>query len=149
MRHKTRWPWKVYFFFSLFAASSSIIGMLYMDSPAAQYYKILMILNQRYWMHYSLYQSTIALEALSIIPLFLFVFHKKFLNPWVWQILFCLRILFLFLGHSYEWMMIKSYIHSNATLAIASITIVAMLLFPSFLAHFLYAFQQKKIFPKD
>lgn len=149
MRKKTRWPWKVYFFFWVYSVFSNIIIALYPASPINQYYKILIIFRARYWIQYSLYQSAIVIEAFSLIPLFLFVFHKKCLSPWVWQTLFFLRIIFLISGHSYEWMMIKSYFHLDLRLAIASASTIVVLLFPSFFGHFLYAFQSKKIFSAD
>jgi len=146
MHKKTRWPWKVYFFISTYMGIINFMGLLAGDSQIDQYYKILIVFKRSYLIWYGFNIASISTEALCLIPLFLFVFHKRFLSPFVWQSLFGIRIVLFFLGHSYEVKMIKSYFYANSAVAAGSIVFLFLLMLPAYIAHFQYAFRQKKLF---
>jgi len=146
MRTKTRWPWKVYFFISAYIGIINFVELLAGDSQMDQYYKILIVFKRSYLVWYGFNMASIAAEVLCLVPLFLFVFHKRFLSPIVWQSLFWVRIILFLAGHSYEAKMIKSYFYANSTVATGSIIFLLLLILPSYIAHFKYAFRQKKLF---
>jgi len=147
MKKRTHWAWKVYF--SLFSIGTllNLIILLSGESSASQYYQILAAFKHSYLLYYYLNVINVIIDILSLVPFFLFVFHIRLFRPIVWQILFQARILFFLAGHRYEWQTIRSFAYTDLLSTILAIILFVLFVFPSYIACFKYAFDQKKLFP--
>jgi hypothetical protein len=143
MRKKTKWPWKLYFLFFLYAGITQIVNFFDPGSAIDQYYQVLIAFKKNYALWYGFHFAAIIVEIVSIIPLFLFVFKKNFLSPALWRSLLIARILLIFLGHHYEIRMLTSYFYASSTLALASIVGLVVVLLPSYVAHIACAFPKE------
>ena len=148
MEQQTKWPWKVYFFIAIIPGIKNIVALFIQDTELDQYYRILIAFKESYRIWYYLNIAAFAVEALSLLPLIFFVFHRKFLPALIWQILFITRVALLFTGHSYEVKHVQSFFHMDIRVAVAAVLIIFLFTLPSYLAHFYYAFRQDKLFPK-
>lgn len=145
MKKKIHWLWKIYFFIYCFPVINNLISLLTRDSVIDQYYQILIAFKKTYFIWYAFNIGSIVIDGLSLIPLYLFIFQKRFLNTFIWKSLFIIRVTLLFVGHSYEWKMIKSFFYAD--IAIASSLVIFLMLFniPSYAGCFQYTFHQKKL----
>lgn len=146
MKKRTLWAWKIYFLFYTLIILFNILILLSGESPISQYYCVLIAFKQSYSIQYYLYISKIIVEGVSLIPLFLFVIHRRAIPVTIWQILFGARIFFLFAGQSYEWNVFKAMMHGNSTTTIAALFLAVLFAIPSYIACFKYAFRQKQLF---
>ena len=148
MNQKTHWSWKLYLFVYCFPVINNTISLLTRNSTIDQYYKILIAFKKTYFLWYALNVGSVVVDGLSLIPLCLFIFQKRFLNTFVWKSLFTMRIVFLILGHSYEWKMIKSFFYADVAVSASLIIFLVLIAVPSYTACFKYAFRQNRLFLK-
>jgi hypothetical protein len=146
MEQRTHWAWKIYFLIYAAGTLMSVLFLFSEESPINQYYRILMVFTQSYSLQYYFYIAKVFIEALALIPLFLFIFHIRFLPSFIWQILIAARFFFLFFGHAYEWNVLRSLMYSNSTTTIATVTLAALFAVPSYIACIKYAFGRKSLF---
>mgnify|MGYP000892884401 CR=1 FL=1 len=147
MKNKTHWAWKIYFVLYTLGMLFIFLTFLVDESMAQKYYRVLMAFNQTYGIMYYLNLISLGAELLSIIPLFLFTFHVRWLPAIVWQIHFEARILLLLASRSYEWKTLCAFTHASPITALAVALVFILLILPSFTAGFCYAFQRDKLFP--
>jgi len=145
MNKKTHWTWKVYFFIYCFPIINNVVSLFAHDSAIDQYYKILIAFKRTYFIWYAFNIGSVVADGLSLIPLCLFIFQKKFLNTLVWKSLFIIRITLLIVGHSYEWKMIKSFFYADIAMAASLILFLILFTAPSYAACFKYAFKQDQL----
>jgi hypothetical protein len=145
MQQKTRWAWKIYFFIYSISILLSVLLLFSEGSPINQYYRILIAFTQSYSTQYYLYVAKVIVEALALIPLFLFAYGVRFLPSLVWQILLGARICLLLFGHAYEWNLLRSLMYSNSTRTIAVVLLAILFAVPSYIACIKYAFARKKL----
>ncbi len=84
------------------------------------------------------------LACTSIIPLFYraFALVPKWTKLFQW--LFFLRLIATFIGHNYEFIIVKSSIMNNPLIGALGLGIWMLFVFPSFKEHLIYAFRSKK-----
>jgi len=145
MKRKTHWTWKAYFFLYSTGILLNLLIFFSDESPIHQYYHILMIFKQSYCIQYYLYIAKVIIEALSLIPLFLFIFRIHAFPVLIWQFLFCSRIFLLIFGQSYEWNLFRAMIYGNPTATIAALSLGILFAIPSYIACSKYAFWQKQL----
>jgi hypothetical protein len=129
--------------FTIFALG----GLSALTSPDGEtyiYYNTLLSFHSAAIISYSLAILDAVLGCLAIIPLTLRAFERPQIWARILRILFILRIMTLFLGHSYEWIVIKSALVGTPIIGWLTIGVWGLFIFPSFKEHFIYAFQSKK-----
>ncbi len=146
MKIKTHWAWKIYFFLYCIPIINNIFSLFMQDSLVDSYYRILIAFKESYHILYYFNISAVIIDAIALIPLFLFVFHKRLLSPFIWKLIFILRIAVFLPGHCYEWKMIKSFFYFDINAAIGIVSFIILVILPSYIACFKYAFQQKSLF---
>jgi len=141
--------WKCYLVFFAIMVVRNTIDLFSSASPVYLFYFVIVAfqksLNIIYWVNV----FTTVFNILCLIPLFLYVYRKRFLCPRVWQWVFVLRVIFDITGHTYQRVMLKSLFFSSPKFAAWAVVIFLLVLFPSYLACYQYAFQNEKIFPKQ
>lgn len=146
MKRKTHWAWKIYFLFYSVTVVLNLLILTSNESPINGYYRILITFKQDYCLQYYSYIAKVIVEAVCLIPLFLFTFRIRVLTDWVWQILFGARFFLLLMGHHYEWNVFRAMMHGNPAATLAALSIAVLLAAPSYIALIKYAFYQKKLF---
>jgi len=124
----------------------NLVSIFSQESVITSYYRIVVILNAGYSHAYSLNQASALMNALSLVPLYLFIFRIRWLRPWLWQFIFFVRISFETIGHAYEVQLLRSLFYNDILIAVATIAFMAAMILPSYWACFRYAFRQKALF---
>lgn len=146
MKKKTHWAWKIYFFLFCIGTLASFLLFLSGESLAGQYYRILTAFKPSYIIYNYLYALDAVINALSLVVLFLFVFHVRFFVPLAWKVLFFLRVFFFLTGHFYEWQTARSLMRHDPLLTLAAGALLLVIALPSYIACFHYAFAQERLF---
>jgi len=141
------WIWKFYFvFFSLIIARKAA-GFFMPGTNTHDYYKILTAFASYFEPLYWTNAVTVILNLACLVPLFLFAYRIHFLPSRVWQYLLGARLIFDILGHSYEYMVIRSFFYSSPWIGMEAVSAAIFLVAPSYWACFQYAFRRKKFIP--
>ena len=134
-----------YFIFGAFTVVT-LINVFYPPSIIYIYYHVLMAFHPSYVLTYAYSVLSVLTNALSLIPLYSYVFKPlPIFMPRLWKWLFCLRISLEIYGHSYETALLKSMHHDNLLFVASSSLFLLALIFPSYAAHFQYAFGERKV----
>lgn len=83
------------------------------------------------------------IEIFCLVPLFLFAFEKKWLSPVFWKIVLFLRVLGLLSANFFEVELIKALLFANTFLTLLSLLIAFLILLPSYVALYIYAFEKQ------
>ncbi|MCA9408465.1 MAG: hypothetical protein KC733_07235, partial [Candidatus Omnitrophica bacterium] len=79
------------------------------------------------------------MTLIHTLALFLFIHSIPLFNPFVWQLLFLIRIIFDITGHSYELNHLMGIYQFNPSTGIILLICVLVPLIPSYIASYLYA----------
>lgn len=143
---KSNWILKIYYFFFTFISIGHWAIVLYPRSNIYLYYQVLMAFNPSYLINYTLCVLNATVNILNLIPLHLYIFRKRFLEPEFWQLLFALKVIFDLTNHQYEYNCIKSlYYFSNIKTSLYMTVSIVLMFFPSYVLCYRYAFQQDNI----
>ncbi len=145
MKIKISFWWRIYFVLAATIFICNLLSVLYPKSVVYIYYHSLIAFHKDFALFYYLNVMSAVTSALSLLPLFYYIYRRRFLSPRLWQVLFCLRIAFDLVGHGYETNFFQSLFQNNFTVAIISLAISLLLIFPSYFACFRYAFRQHRI----
>jgi len=140
--------WKIYLFIFTPLALGNFVSILDGESAVYSYYHALIAFHPDYFLQYAMNVASATLNAFALIPLFLYTFRGSFLWPRFWQWFFILRIAFDLTGHAYEAKLVKSLFISHSGYAISSLLLLLLLVVPSYIACFRYAFRQDRLFPQ-
>jgi len=142
--------WKAHLIlFSVINVQMALDFFVNTDSILYKYHHIILAFDSKYMPILILNGICIILNVLCLLPLFLFVYRRRFLKPIVWKWLLLLRLLFEFGGHRYEILFIKSIFYSHIPLGIETTFITLAIILSSYWACYSYAFRQDKIIPKQ
>ena len=134
--------------FYLFIKTIFTVYFFRQDTPVHLYYQILIAYHLRFLLSYCLNALAVILNALSILPLYLFVRQTYVLSPGFWRGFFLLRLSLDLTAHSYDVNFLKSLFHQDTLLTLGVIAIIVVFNLPSYVALFLYAFRQKTHLPR-
>jgi len=146
MKIKISFWWRIYFVLAATIYICNLLSVLYPQSVVYIYYHSLIAFHKDFTLAYYLNILSAVTSLVSLLPLFFYIYHRPFFSPIVWQILFCLRIAFDFVGHGYEMNFFQSLFQNSFTVAFISLAISVLIIFPSYFAGFQYAFRQHRIF---
>jgi hypothetical protein len=136
--------WKIYSFGYALLVILGVAYSLWPDSAPSGYYKILISFDKSFLWQYIFHFISTLLDVLGLLPLFLFVFQKKWFVALFWKIFFFVKILGIFAGNSYEANFLGTVFAVNKLTAIASSLIGLALILPYYIAIYLYAFRRIK-----
>ena len=137
--------WKIYaVIYSLVVLVGAVISLL-PESRVYAYYQILLILDKSHWINLFLFYFANLIDLLSLVPLLLFAFRKRWLSQDFWRLIFAGRIIGLVMGHNYEYNILASLLMSNLTRTIIAIAVTILISLPSLIAQFIYSFRENKI----
>ncbi len=148
MNLKIALRWKIYLIIFSPIAVGNIAGIVNPQSPVYSYYHILMAFHEDFTLFFLLNAASAILTFFSLLPLFLYVFQIHFLPALIWQWFFILRVIFEIFGHPYELKLLKALFYSNIWYAASFLALSLVLLIPSYIACYRYAFKQNKLFSK-
>jgi len=134
------WIWNTYFLCYILFAGANLFFFFLPQSPVARYYHIALAFNTYFFGTYVLELTSRLLNALCILPLFLYIHRIRFLTPSFWAWFFVLRLAFDLTGHNYEMNLVKSVWHDDSALGVRVILTYVFLSLPSYLALWEYAF---------
>lgn len=138
-----RLSWKIYaVIYGLLVIINASFCLL-PESGIQSYYRVLIMLDRSRWLTLILFYFAVIMEALNLLPLFLFVFKKYWLSQDFWKLLFIGRIIGWLAGRNYEYNAIKSLLAANFWTTLAALTVSILIALPSFTAQFIYAFRKK------
>lgn len=113
------------------------------DGSTCVYYQTLLILHPPAFVWYVLALLDASLGCLAVIPMTLRAFGKPRILGDFFQMLFVLRLLSTFLGHNYEYMVLKSAFIGTPAVGWITLGVWGLFAFPSFKEHYVYAFRTK------
>ena len=149
MSWKNNWELKIYLLVIAPFYLGSLAAIFEPTSPLYAYYHILIAFDTDYSLLYYLNIGCAIMNTLSLVPLCLFVWHIYFLPARFWQFFLFLRLFFELTGHAYEINFIKSMMYVNNMYVIPSFLFALLLIIPSYIASFKYAFiEQGDLFKK-
>ena len=114
------------------------------DGTTYIYYNTLLRFHHAAITWYVLAVLDALLGCLTVIPLARRAFGKTPILIQLFQIFFILRILLIFLGHNYEWVVIRSALAGTPLMGFILLGVWGLFIFPSFKEHYIYAFPSKK-----
>ena len=132
-------------YYSLFGifAISNFITTIDPKSFVYIFYHLLIVFDPIYALSYVYAILRTILTASSLIPLYSYLFKSiDILSPLFWRYMLYLRIILELQGHAYEQVFFKSMSHENPLFVISFGILLALLLLPSYIAHFHYAFRK-------
>jgi hypothetical protein len=138
-----KWNWFFYGVFLSATVLSSIGDVLYENTPLKNYYTVLIVFNKYYLLSLFLNILSVLMNVLTPIVVFLYAFNIRRALKF-WKIFFFVRIALDLLGHQYELQFIKSAYYQNPSYFLAYIGFLTIPMLPSYIAHYLYAFKNKK-----
>jgi Na+/melibiose symporter-like transporter len=135
---------KAYVILFSIVAMGSFLSLTQTEGSTYVYYNTLLRFNSAALIWYVLAILDAILGCLTALPLTLRAFSKPPIWTRLFQIFFILRILTIFLGHNYEWVVLRSAFIGTPIVGWLTLAVWCGFTFPSFKEHFIYAFQSKK-----
>lgn len=136
--------WKIYaVIYSLIVLAGVTISLL-PESRVYGYYQILLVLDKSHWLKLLLFYFANLIDLISLVPLLLFAFRKRWLSQDFWKLIFGGRIIGLVMGHNYEYNILSSLLISNPTRTIIAMAVTIAISLPSLIAQFIYSFRSNK-----
>jgi len=137
---KRRWLWEVYFVYFAAVTLNQALNIFLSSTTIYRFYHILMAFDR--WLGILYYVRIVCelIHALSLIPLFLFIFRLQWLDQNFWKWLIALRIGFDLVGHYYEYITIKSLFFSKPWMAMQLSVWLFLTILPFYYACLKYAF---------
>ncbi|MFZ5800925.1 MAG: hypothetical protein ACOY3D_06085 [Candidatus Omnitrophota bacterium] len=138
-----RLRWKIYAIIFALSVAANTYFSLNEDLPIYNYYQLLLFLDREQWLRLVFYYFTNIIEAVSLVPLFLFAFGINGLSRDFWKTIFIGRIIGLIWGHNFEYNLISALAHSSLRATIFAVGITVLFSLPSYAAQFIYSFRRK------
>ena len=136
-----KWTWTGYFLVYALITSGNTSYFFQRDSLINMYYTALIAYDPLFLVSPLLNLISIVLNALSLIPLYLYIKDTCWLSPVVWRVFFAARLAFDLTGRSYELQILKSLYYHDLILVIKMLFPILIFIIPSYAAHFRYAFR--------
>ncbi len=134
---------KAYLIVFSILAFGNFTSLLIPDGNSFIYYNTLLRFQSIAVIWYVLAIVDAILGCFTVIPLIFQAWNKKPFLTGLFKIFFALRIITIFLGHNYEWVILKSSFIGSPVLGISTLAIWIAFSFPSFKEHYSYAFHSK------
>lgn len=148
MKSKPSWIWGIYLSIYIFIVYTNTFRFFSLKSPMPLYYHIAIAFDTSFLFQYCLNALSIMLNALSIIPFFLFITQKQFLSLTFWRYLFIFRLAADIYGRPFEFKFFQSIFFQDRTVAILVLGTSIILIIPSYIALFIHAFGHPKFLKK-
>jgi len=88
----------------------------------------------------------IFLEFFSLLPLFLFAFKKRWFKSTFWKGFFIFKIINVIVHNYYEYGFYSNLLKIDLRITTISVAIAIIFILPAYIALFMYAFMQHKLF---
>lgn len=148
MYPRASWIFKTYFYLFIFLSVGNLTNFLYPWSDVNAFYKILIAFNFSYILTYLTSFFSALLNVISALPIFLYIYRRRFLNAALWQKLFCARLIFELTGHHYDYHFLKSLFYfDNTLIAFQAVLFFFVSLIPSYFITYRHAFKPEKVYP--
>ncbi|MCR4337064.1 MAG: hypothetical protein NUV91_04575 [Candidatus Omnitrophica bacterium] len=144
MKRSRNWMWPSYFFFYSLLTVSAAFDFFTPGSLIHTYYQIGTAYHIYFYVPYLLNALYLIIEISSLVPLFLYATYHEWLSFSFWRGILILRILLHFIGRSYEFNFLKSIWHDQPQYAYIIIFLSALIVLPSLIAHWRYAFNYRR-----
>lgn len=146
---KSEWIWIAYFLIYWLVTTAQIAYFFTPNSALNLYYHYLIAYDLHFLLTYTLNVLVMVFNALSLVPIYLYIYRIEFLTPDFWKTLLILRLTLDLMGRSFEFQVLKAIFQDDPFTA--GITVLTFLLFhlPSYMILFLYAFRPKKYYPRS
>lgn len=148
MKIKSLLGWRIYFVIVATILIGNLLSVLSCRSVVYTYYHSLIAFHKDFIVFYYFNILSAVINVLSLMPLFCYIYRRRFLRPRLWQVLFCLRIAFDFVDHNYETRFFQSLFKTDLAIALILLSISLLVILPSYFATFQYAFRQHRLFPQ-
>lgn len=136
--------WVCYILLVVLMCAGKYEILLVPGEPQNTYYHILMAFHPINSIYYYAAVIQLLINCIHILPLFLFIFNRRFGPHILWQTLFFTRILFDIIGQNYEINEITGLFQENIKIVLLFCLASVVLWAPSYIACYLYAFRTKK-----
>ena len=135
-------------YFCIFLVLTIRETIIFFDHESSQflYFYILCSFNNLFFFAYFLSLLQTLVTAVHLIPLFLYVFHIRFLPAALWQHLLIARLILEIAGHPYELNALVGLSKTSPRIGLLVFSLTAVMYLPSYLACLKYAFFQNEFF---
>jgi len=136
--------WKLYLILFATVSAGNFLTLFNDQSPNFLHYQVMITFHPSSRILYVLNIVSASLTMASVVPVFLYIYRLRFLPAKFWQYLFFLRLVMDLTGRRYETIFIKSLFHQELWVGLSFVTCLLVVLFPSYLLGFRYAFRRKR-----
>ena len=144
--HTFHWLFKIYFLIYGILSINYLIDLYVPYSKMFLFYHVLMAFNIANVINYDLAVLSSLLNITALVPIYLYIYKRRFLDDDFWKKIFSFRVAFEFTGHQYEYNFIKSLFHfPSFDLGIYTIALLTCITLPSYLIFYQYAFASKNL----
>jgi hypothetical protein len=140
MKLPTNLGLKAYLILFAIFAFSNLMALISSDGATAIFYNTMTIFFSPAIIWYLLAALDALLSCLTVLPLCLRAFGQTPRWTGLFQWLFILRIICIFAGHRYEYIVLKSSFLGTPLLGWLALGVWTLFVFPSFKEHYIYAF---------
>lgn len=144
MKKNISLSWRIYFIVFSTISIGNLLVILNVHSPIYTYYHTLLAFNENYIFTYFFNIISCGLNVLSLLALFAYIYKRRIFNILFWKIFLVLRIIFEASGHLYETRFLQSLWYTDTLMAVITIFLSLVVVLPSYLACFRYAFKQNR-----
>ena len=136
--------WKFYALYWTVISFRANLEIFSPGSPAYAFYHILGAFHAAFIFIYFFDIIGKTLNVISLVPLYGYVFQKKFFTMDLWKIVFLLRAAFDVFGNYYAFVTIKSFFATDPWLGFQILAGILLTAIPSYAACYYYAFRGVK-----
>jgi len=142
MKLPERLGFKLYFFFFTWICIGDLAVLFLPETETYIYYHTMQALLPTSVMFYNYALLRVLVNLICLGALLSYAFNIKHTAGWFWRPLFLARIATDLFGHNYELQSFKSAFYGEWGVFVATLILYALLLIPSYYAHYAYAFRK-------
>jgi hypothetical protein len=142
---KSRWIWEIYLMFLILIVAKSVYIFFSSDSDLYFFFYFLSVFDKHFHWLYYINAFQIILNALSLVPLALWIYNKRFMAPQFWQAFFVLKIAFDIFGQTFDRIEIISLYHMDPFVSALLVLQYFLIYLPLYIVLFLFAFKPKLV----
>jgi hypothetical protein len=144
MKLPERLGFKLYFFFFVWVCIGDLAILFLPETETYIYYHTMQVLLPTSVMFYNYALLRALVNLICLGALLAYAFKWKQTAGWFWRPLFLARIATDLFGHNYELQSCKSAFYGDRGVFVATLIFYALLVIPSYYAHYAYAFPKTK-----
>ncbi len=139
---KNHWIWITYLVFYTFYMTQITQEFFVADSAMRHYYIFLVLFDRYYLIPLFMNALMIIMNILSVIPVYCYIFKRRFLSENFWKLFLVIRICAELNGHHYESKVVQAFWFDDPFVSFSIVLMGLCWMVPSYLVLYIYAFKR-------